>query len=389
MARLLLTAVLLLLVALSGPAKSQLVEPSPEPEQDSYLTPEATRLPPTEDYLLPSPQTTTADLFAPPTSDEAPADPLAPTDPLASPPRREPPPGFGGPFARSSSPIGFTTTFDPSVSLEGQVGTFTHWGEELRLAAPAWKVDPHLLLVTSSVSADQFNTSAVFPTSGTEFPDSLWNIRLGTFYMRPLDNGWRFGAGLNVGSASDRPFAAIRDVNPAVFTFLNVPRPNDNAWNFALFYSPLSEIPFPVPGVSYLWHASDALQINIGLPAQIVYQPTDAFVFTASYMLLTTVNVRGTWHINEFWSAYAAYESRNRSWYLNDRTNDDDRLFAYEQGLFVGIQRPIWKKLTADISAGYLFDRFYFIGENYDDRHKDRIDLESGATISAQLGVAF
>jgi hypothetical protein len=64
-------------------------------------------------------------------------------------------------------------------------------------------------------------------------------------------------------------------------------------------------------------------------------------------------------------------------------------LFEYDQGLFLGVQRPVWKKLKADVSAGYLFDRFYFIGERYTDRHDDRIDLQSGATISAQLGVAF
>lgn len=156
-----------------------------------------------------------------------------------------------------------------------------------------------------------------------------------------------------------------------------------------LFYSPLSEIPFPLPGVAYFWHASDELQMNIGLPAQITYQPNESFVFTASYMLLHTINVRGTWNVTEDWSAYVSYENSNRSWFLNDRTRDDDRLFEYAQGVYTGVTRSMWKGLQLEIAAGYLFERFYFIGEDYSDRNRDRIDVGSGAMISAQLGLGF
>jgi hypothetical protein len=383
MVRSFITAVLLSLAAFAPASRAQVAESSQGYlEADTMGSPIATRLPPVDDEyrnteLPPGDELDSPALEQPNVEHQAPQRGNSTSG------------GMGGPFGRGGPPIGLSAMFNPAVSLEGQPGNFSQWGEELRLTAPAWTTNPHLLLVTSSVASDQFKTPAVFPTSGTEFPESLWNIRVGTFYMRPLENGWKFGAGLNVGSASDIPFGAIRHVNPALFSFLNVPRPGENSWNFSVYYLPLSEIPFPIPGVAYFWHASDALQMNIGLPAQITYQPNDTFAFTASYMLLTTVNVRGTWNIDDNWSAYASYESRNRSWYLHDRVKDDERMFAYEQGLFVGVQRPVWRKLKADVSAGYLFDRFYFIGENYDERHRDRIDIAAGASISAQLGLAY
>jgi len=298
--------------------------------------------------------------------------------------------GLGGPFGGGNgSPIGYRAFGEPTRPVEGPPTTFEHWGQEIRLTAPAWTADPHLLLVSTSIANDLFDTAAVFPTSGTEFPESLWNIRLGMTYLRTLANDWKTGAGVNIGSASDRPFATIRDMNPALFAFLSIPESNENAWNFSLFYSPLSEIPFPLPGAAYYWHASDSLQMNIGLPAQLTWQPIEQFTFMASYMLLHTINVRGTWQIDENWSAYVAYENRNRAWFLNDRERDDERLFSYDQGALIGLQRNFFKKFRAEIAGGYLFNRFYFIGEDYLDRNQDRINIDSGLTASAQIGAAW
>ena len=241
MVRSFITAVLLSLAAFAPASWPQVAEPSQGYlEADTIGSPIATRLPPVDDEyrnteLPPSDELVSPDL-------EQPKVELQSTAAWQLDQWR-----YGRPVRRGGPPIGLSAMFNPAVSLEGQPGNFSQWGEELRLTAPAWTTNPHLLLVTSSVASDQFKTPAVFPTSGTEFPESLWNIRVGTFYMRPLENGWKFGAGLNVGSASDIPFGAIRDVNPALFSFLNVPRPGENSWNFSVYYSPLSEIPASPP----------------------------------------------------------------------------------------------------------------------------------------------
>jgi hypothetical protein len=298
--------------------------------------------------------------------------------------------GMGGPFGRGGGPpIGYRAFGEPTVDVDNQPTTFEHWGQELSAAFPAWASDPHLVLISASVSNDLYDTAAVFPTSGLEFPESLWNIRLGANYIRTLRNDWKLMGGINIGSASDVPFGALRDVNPAVFSFLNIPREGENSWNVGVFYSPLAEIPFPIPTVAYHWHASDELEMNIGLPAQITWRPTEQFTFTGSYMLLNTISARGSWQLDENWCAYVAYENRNRAWFMNDRERDDERLFAYDQAVLTGIKRTFLEKFAAELTAGYMFERFYFIGEDYDDRNQDRIDVDAGLTVSAQVGLAW
>lgn len=298
--------------------------------------------------------------------------------------------GMGGPFGRGGGPpIGYRAFGEPTVDVDNQPTTFEHWGQELSAAFPAWISDPHLVLISASVSNDLYDTAAVFPTSGLEFPESLWNIRLGANYVRTLRNDWKLMGGINVGSASDVPFGALRDVNPAVFSLLSIPWRDEDAWNLGVFYSPLAEIPFPIPTVAYHWHASDEWELNLGLPAQITWRPTEQFTFTGSYMLLHTISARGTWQVDENWSTYIAYENRNRAWFMHDRERDDERLFSYDQALLTGIKRTFLEKFAAELMAGYMFERFYFIGEDYDDRNRDRINVAAGLTASAQVGLAW
>ena len=47
------------------------------------------------------------------------------------------------------------------------------------------------------------------------------------------------------------------------------------------------------------------------------------------------------------------------------------------------------KHLSLELSGGWAFDRFYFEGEDYDDRDDNRIDVESGPFGKAMVSVRF
>jgi hypothetical protein len=47
------------------------------------------------------------------------------------------------------------------------------------------------------------------------------------------------------------------------------------------------------------------------------------------------------------------------------------------------------KHVFLDLSGGYAFDRFWFEGEDYDDRSMDRINLADGPFVSAQIVARF
>jgi len=93
----------------------------------------------------------------------------------------------------------------------------------------------------------------VLPDSGLPVPDQFWDIEVGTMHIRELADGWRAGGMLRVGSPSDQPFAALRDMTVTLLGFLTIPSGQRDAWNFSLFYSPTGQIVWPIPGVAYVF----------------------------------------------------------------------------------------------------------------------------------------
>lgn len=288
-----------------------------------------------------------------------------------------------------TSPLRYRVMWQPSQNVQGQSTQFGLVEQDVNVIVPIWITDPSSLALFGSIRSDAINTGAVFPQSGQQFPSMLWNIRGGVNYKRVYSNGWVGGANLNVGSGSDVPFGESRDVNFGGFVFVRIPHGEQNAWNFSLVYSPLSQIPYPVPLVAYEWKPSDTFSANLGLPLQLTYKPTTQWTFDFSYILMTTVHAQATYQLHENFRVYSGFDWQNQSWYLHDREISKERLFQYDKRFNISLQTARWKYVTFDVSTGYLFDRFYFIGQNYSDRDQDRINIGSGVFASAQAWLVW
>jgi len=57
--------------------------------------------------------------------------------------------------------------------------------------------------------------------------------------------------------------------------------------------------------------------------------------------------------------------------------------------LSTGVRTPLFQKLTVDLSTGYMFDRFYFTGQDYNDRNHDRLNIGSGVYASLEASLRF
>src|SRR5262249_49527698 len=158
--------------------------------------------------------------------------------------------------------------------------------EDLSLTTPLWSDGDNLLVGHAHVRSELFQTNAILPESLQPFPDQLWNIGLGLTGVHRFDNGWVLGLGGNFVSASERPFNTLHTLNGDVNAFLRVPSVRANYWQFSLAYSPLAQIPFPVPGLAYVVN-TERYSANIGLPLRLVYRPCPGWVFDVSYMLVT------------------------------------------------------------------------------------------------------
>jgi len=225
----------------------------------------------------------------------------------------------------------------------------------------------------------------VLPDSGLAVPDQLWDIQVGTMHIRQLANGWRAGGMLRVGSPSDQPFAAVRDMTVTLLGFLTIPSGPRDAWNFSLFYSPTGQIVWPIPGVAYVWRPSHQFQANLGIPFSLEYRPIETMTVTASYLPLNHVQVLVRQALGEFWSIYGGYRTVTETFLLADRLHDRERTYIFDQRLTLGTQRKLARGWSLDLSAAYVFDRHIFQAEKFSGSRRDELAIAPGVAGTLQL----
>jgi hypothetical protein len=295
--------------------------------------------------------------------------------------------GFGNLFSPNVGELPLRATFRstifPNEKVEGQGTSLGFSQEDFSLLVPLYQDPCNDWSVSGHFRAEPFHTGGtILPDSLRGFPDNLYAVHLGTEYRHLFDNNWIAGGGVSFGSASDRLFHSINEMTVGVNTFLRIPSGERNAWLFTLSYSPTSELAIPVPGVAYIYQPSDTFRAYIGLPFQLYWRPLDDLTLTFSYMLVRTVHARATYRLSGPFRVYAGFDWSNESYFLAGRADDRDRFFYYDKRLTTGVQYSLSRNLLLDLSAGYTFDRFFFQGHSYNDRHHDRVDVGNGAFVS-------
>jgi hypothetical protein len=304
---------------------------------------------------------------------------------------RSGPGGFGGAGAMFAVPTDtYRALWLPSERVTNEPGRHLGFVEQsLTATCPLYSDGANVITGRVGVREQLFQTNALLPGSGQPFPAELWNVSIGVTAAHQFDNGWVGGLGLSGGSASNHPFESGKELNANVNAFLRIPVRESDAWNFTLAYSPLGQIAFPVPGVSYFWHPSDCFSANIGLPFSLHWRPIDDLSFDFSYMLLTTVHSRVTYRITDSLRVYGGFNWINQGYHLSADGDTTNRFFYYEKNLTAGTRWTITRHIWLDVASGYAFDRYYSEGKALGGGSGQRVDLEAGPFLSGQLGVRW
>jgi hypothetical protein len=339
-------------------------------------------------------------------------------EPSATPPEPLPPalPAIdGGPAVQSPPPDAFAPSaggFSPFMSpvvghapirtdyraiwfssepVSGQPTNLGSVQQDFSLSFPLWQcAGTDEWLGSVNLRSEIFHTHAILPDTRQPFPDDLWNVRFGTTYRHLFDNGWIAGGTLTVGSASDKPFHSIDELTAGISAFLRIPQGEHNAWLLSLSYSPVSELPYPIPGVAFLWQPSENFRANLGVPFQVMWRPVDDLTLDLSYMLLTTFHARATYRLCRPVRLYVAYATENEAYLLADRLDVNDRFFNVDQRVTGGVQVNISPRAALDISSGYLFDHHFFEGKNITNgTNFNRVDVGDGTYVSAQFRIRW
>jgi hypothetical protein len=234
----------------------------------------------------------------------------------------------------------------PAVDVHGQPATLGMNAEFARVAAPLVRPEEGgpLWLGIGKFGRLELATDAILPDSLQPVPDQLWLVETGVMHVRPLASGGSLGGTFLFGSASDRPYAAGRDLTLMAVAFYNRPARNDrDEWSFSVFYSPTSQLPYPLPGAAYVWRPDATLEAKIGLPAAIEYRPDDDWTFTANYFPLVNFAATARRRLAENLAFLAYYRTDTQIFFLADRLLDDERFYVFDQRAAVraGVHRGL------------------------------------------------
>lgn len=294
----------------------------------------------------------------------------------------------GGPMG--GGPPGYDATWYPSRSVRGQSTDLGFVRQGLNVGAPIWRDDSDMLMATAGVRNTFFSTDALLPDSQLQFPKQLWNLNFGMNYMHQFDNGWTGMVMTGFGSASDKPFHSIREVTANLGGFLRIPAANDrDTWQVGAMYMAGGPVNFPLPMLSYGWNPSERLRISIGLPMSLCWKPADDLTLELSYAPLLNINAKLTYEFVPQVKLYGGYEYLNESYFLADRTDRNDRFFAFEQRLVSGLKWDIGKSTTIDLNGGYSFGRYYGSGSNQFGSLRDRVDVSAGPFLGLAVRLRF
>lgn len=276
--------------------------------------------------------------------------------------------------------------------VEGQGKAFQSTSHSAFLSAPLRQDPDHEWTLIGSLRLKENDTSALLPDTSESFPERLWNIRLGSQLRRRFSNGWIGGGWITVGSASDQPFESEAEVMAQATFFARIPSADRNAWLIYLNYSRYREfLPYlPIPGLAYWYEPSSQVRLIAGIPFSFAeWKPTENLSLELFYFLVRTVHGKVIYRVRSDWRMYGSFVWRNEYHFRYDRKKNEDRLSYYEKKCMVGMEWNFSGGPFLDLAGGYAFDRFYFEGEGYDDRDKNRLNLENGFFAQMRVGFFF
>ncbi|MBY0459704.1 MAG: hypothetical protein K2V38_20485 [Gemmataceae bacterium] len=293
--------------------------------------------------------------------------------------------------ASTGVPDGFGYSWTPRRPVRGQPATMGLSNYQIALTTPVRSTDDELLFANGSLRVLDVRSNAILPTDGTPFPRSFWDIQAGGGYVRNFGDGWSWGATLNLGTASDRPFHSLREATLSALAFVRKPSGDRNGWLFYVVSTSNGQLGrnIPVPGVAYEW-VTDRLTAVVGFPfVTIDWRPTDEWQFEFAYGAITDVNARLSYHLTKQARLFGGFEWVNQAWFRAGRHGDHRQLFLYEKRLEGGFGWRVAEQLDFSFTGGYAFDRFFVESRGLGFRGRNRTDIAPARFVGVQVELKF
>lgn len=276
-----------------------------------------------------------------------------------------------------------------SEGVEDSPHDFRAMMYDLSLRYPLILNEEHELYVGTDFDWIDLDTDARLGGSGGALPSDLYDLNLTLGYRRWLENGWKTGGMLQLGSASDRLFNSWDETYLKGTAFLQVPHLEYTAWMFFLNADSDRDIPV-VPGFAYMFPVSRQALAVVGLPVVAVAGNFgEKISFQAGYLPIRNANVKLGYSPIEELTFSLAFDWRTRFFNRADRDSSSDRIEFEEKRATAGLSWDITQRANIGVEAGYAFGRQIGEGDKRSDRNRNRILIEDGWFGGAQFQYRF
>ena len=287
----------------------------------------------------------------------------------------------------------YRITFYSNERVEGQSTRLDLTQHNFTLVTPLFQNSTDEFAMSTRLRYQNYDTAASLPETGQRLPEELYDAKAGLSYRHKFANDWILGGTVTAGSASDEPFDSEDELIVRAAAVLRVPSGPRNAWLYSITYASDVEIfhmrHIPIPGIAYYWAPSDRFKAVIGFPfTSVEYRPVEALTLEASYVPVRTVRARAMYAVFRPLRVFVGFDADHDSYYLAGRSDKDHQLFYYEKRVTGGIRFDL-RHVGIEVTGGYAFDRFYFDGESYSDRHDNRINVGDGTFVAVRLSTRW
>lgn len=295
--------------------------------------------------------------------------------------------------ASTGVPDGVGVSWYPRVPVRNQRAGMGLTNYQFGLTGPVYAGDNNLVFADLSTRVLDIRSNAILPDSRVRFPRSLWDVQAGGGYVRQFGDGWSWGATLNLGTASDRPFNSLGEATISTLAFIRKPSGEQNGWLFYVVSTTNGQLGrnIPVPGLAYEYH-SDRLLAVVGFPfVTIDYRPADRWQFEFNYGAITDVLARTSYHVTDHARLFTAFEWTNQAWFRAARQHANTQFFMYEKRVEGGFGWKVHQRVDFYATGGYAFDRFFVesngLGLGF--RGRNRVDLAPGPFVAMQFELKY
>ncbi|VTR94118.1 Uncharacterized protein OS=Desulfarculus baarsii (strain ATCC 33931 / DSM 2075 / VKM B-1802 / 2st14) GN=Deba_0018 PE=4 SV=1 [Gemmata massiliana] len=290
-------------------------------------------------------------------------------------------------------PDGFGYSWSPRAPVRGQRASMGLSNYQFGLTLPVHSSDDDLVFADVSARVLDIRTDALLPTDRVRFPRALWDVQAGGGYVGQFDADWSWGATLNVGSASDRPFNTLGEMTLSALAFVRRADSdrNGNGWLFYVVSTSNGQLGrnIPVPGAAYEFH-TDRLTAVVGFPfISVDYRPTRAWQFEFNYGALTDVLARASYYPADQVRLFSAFEWTNQAWFRAGRAGQHRQLFYYEKRIEAGFGWRVHQNVDFSLTPGFAFDRLFVESRGLGFRGRNRTDLAPARFLALQFELKY